>query len=326
MLVDNVVLQIKAGKGGDGAATFLRNGLTAKGGPDGGNGGNGGNIYFQGSNNINDLREFRFKKKIVADDGIPGKKKKLFGKNAEHTTIFVPVGTMLTDLNSSFQYEIRNTTTPVLVARGGKGGRGNDEFKSAINQAPTYAEPGTLGQEKTLQLELRLIAEIGLIGLPNAGKSSLLATLTNATPKIGDFPFTTLEPNIGMLGNHALADIPGLIEGASTGKGLGIKFLKHIEKTKIVVHCIDVTDENPEKTYKIVREEFKNYNEMLLQKPEIILFTKTDLVDQKVVDKQVKLFKKTHKTVLSSSLYDEESIAKLRDTLISYLTIDQKSQ
>src|SRR5258708_387517 len=218
MLVDNITLFIKAGNGGDGAATFLSYGPKGKGGPDGGNGGNGGNIYFHGSNNITDLREFRFKKTVFAANGIPGKKKNLFGKNAQHTVIYVPFGTKITDIGSGRIYEITNTTEPVLLARGGQGGRGNTAFKSATNQAPHSAEKGTKGEEKKLLLELKLIAEVGLIGLPNAGKSSLLAALTNATPKIGDYPFTTLEPNIGIYDHHPIADIPGLIEGASNGR------------------------------------------------------------------------------------------------------------
>lgn len=248
MLVDNITLQIKAGNGGDGAATFLSNAQKVKGGPDGGNGGNGGNIYFQGSNNINDLRQFRFQKKMRADDGVAGKRRNLFGKNAPHMTVYLPMGTQITDTVSGAVLEITDTTTPILLAQGGKGGRGNNAFKSATNQAPKYAEKGTQGEEKTLLLELRLIADIGLIGLPNAGKSSLLASLTNATPKIANFPFTTLEPNIGMMGIYALADIPGLIEGASKGRGLGVSFLKHIEKTKVLAHCIDATAQDAKKS------------------------------------------------------------------------------
>jgi GTP-binding protein len=310
MLVDNVTVTIKAGDGGNGAATFLRNGMTAKGGPDGGNGGNGGSIYIQGSSNVRDLSQFRFKKKILAEDGISGKHKRLYGKNAPDTTILVPLGTQITDLKTNNTFEIRDTK-PRKFAKGGIGGRGNLEFKSATNQSPHYAEYGTKGQTKELRLELKLIADIGLIGLPNAGKSSLLAVLTHAQPKIGDYPFTTLEPNLGMLGNQTLADIPGLIEGASSGKGLGIGFLKHIEKTKLLLHCIDSSDENPLKTYEVVRDEFKNYNTEMLEKEEIILFTKTDLVDKKDVEKKMKLFQKKGKQVLSCSVYDDESLKKL---------------
>ena len=333
MLVDNINLIIKAGNGGDGAATFLRNEMTARGGPDGGNGGNGGNIYFQGSTNINDLREFRYKKKIAADDGIPGKHKKLFGKNAEHLTILLPLGTRITDINSNRVIEITNAN-PILIAKGGKGGRGNTEFKSATNQAPRYAEKGTLGEEKKLLLELRIIADVGLIGLPNAGKSSLLSVLTNATPKIGAYAFTTLEPNIGMLGKHPIADIPGLIEGASLGKGLGVEFLKHIEKTKVLVHCIDSSDEDVQKAYSTVRNEFEQYNSSLLDKPEIILLTKTDLADEKIIKKNIKILEKkgsprarldsarqgeAGKKVLTSSIYDQKSLDILKNELESIL-------
>lgn len=310
MLVDSVSVVVKAGNGGDGAVTFR----SGKGGPDGGRGGDGGNIYFQGSHNITDLRQFRFEKKITAADGVRGQRQNIFGKNALHTTIFVPLGTSITDLNLGRVLEIVDTTTPLLLAHGGKGGQGN-AFKSATNQAPRYSKSGTLGEEKKLHLELKIIAEIGLIGLPNAGKSSLLAALTNATPKIGNFPFTTLEPNIGMLDTHALADIPGLIEGASRGQGLGVKFLKHIEKTKILLHCIESTEADVQKDYETVRHEFENYNASLLEKPEIILLTKTDLVDKKIVEKHSKIFQKKGKKVLSCSIYDQKSLDELKETV-----------
>lgn len=325
MLVDNVTLYVKAGNGGDGAATFLRNGQTAKGGPNGGNGGNGGNIYFQGSNNINDLREFRFKKKIVAESGTPGGKYRLFGKNAEHTTVLVPVGTRVKDVDTGSMYDIRDTVTPVLIARGGRGGRGNNEFKSATNQAPEYAEKGTRGQERRLLLELRLIADIGLIGLPNAGKSTLLSVLTNAHPKIGNYPFTTLEPNLGMFGMHPIADIPGLIEGASEGRGLGVTFLKHILKTKILVHCIELTEDDIQERYRTVRQEFENYDPKLLLKPEVIVLTKTDLADPKLVRKYVKFFEKKGKHVLTCSVNEPESIHALSKELHELLVKAEKA-
>lgn len=326
MLVDNVTITIKAGDGGNGASTFLRNGLKARGGPDGGNGGNGGSIYFQGSNNINDLRMFRYKKKLIADSGIPGKSKNLYGKNAEDLTIFVPIGTKITDTTTNNVYEITDKDSPVLLARGGKGGRGNTEFKTSTNQAPTYAESGTPGEQKKLLLELKLIAEIGLIGLPNAGKSSLLAVLTHAHPKIGDYPFTTLEPNIGMLGTHPIADIPGLIEGASEGRGLGVGFLKHIEKTKIIVHCIESNADDILKRYNTVRSEFEKFNSELLKKPEIILLTKTDLTDEKTIKKNIKIFEKNlpvgrqlGKKILSYSFLDEASLHKLKQEIEKFL-------
>ncbi|HKC14839.1 MAG TPA: GTPase ObgE [Patescibacteria group bacterium] len=312
MLVDNVNLLVKAGNGGNGAATFLSNARNFKGGPDGGNGGNGGSIYIQGSNNIADLSQFRYQKKITAEDGVSGRRKNLYGKNAPDETIFVPLGTRITDLESHTSYEIVNITDSLLIAKGGKGGRGNMEFKSATNQSPRVAEKGTVGERKELFLELRLIAQVGLIGLPNSGKSSLLAVLTNATPKIGNYPFTTLEPNIGMLEDYAIADIPGLIEGASIGKGLGIGFLRHIEKTEMLIHTIDATVENPKKTYTIVKNEFKKFNPKLLEKPEVILITKIDLIDEKKLKEIIAVFKKMKKEVLTYSLYNPESIDALK--------------
>ena len=314
MLIDDITLTIKAGDGGNGKVSFLRNGQTSKGGPDGGNGGNGGNVYFQGSNNINDLSQFRYKKIIKAEDGTPGGKNKLFGKNADDLIINLPIGTNVFDEYRNRSFEIIDDRK-ILVAKGGKGGLGNTEFKTSTKQAPKYAEFGGKGVEKIMHLELKFIADIGLVGLPNGGKSSLLGLLTNAKPKIGNYPFTTLEPNLGMMDKHMIADIPGLIDGAAEGKGLGIKFLKHIEKTKILIHCISAEEENMTKTYKTVRNEFKNYNELLLEKPEIILITKKDLITEKELTKKAKELKKINKNMLTSSIYDELSIDKLKQEL-----------
>jgi GTP-binding protein len=319
MLIDSVTITVKAGKGGNGSSHFHRDANTAKGGPDGGNGGNGGNVFIQGSTNLNDLRQFQFQKEIVADPGVDGKGKNLFGRNAEDLTIFVPLGTQVTDLTNGRVFEIVDAKRNLLVARGGIGGRGNYEFKSATNQAPTFSEKGEPGEEKKIHMELRIIADIGLVGLPNAGKSSLLSVLTNAKPVIGNYPFTTLEPNIGMMGTHPIADIPGLIEGASEGKGLGIKFLKHIEKTKILIHCIDASDENPVVSYETVREEFGKFSEKLLTKPEVVLITKTDLTDEEQIEKVKAVFKKMKKKILTSSIYDEASIEKLKKEMISLI-------
>jgi len=316
MLVDEVTITIKAGNGGNGAVSFKRTAQTAKGGPDGGNGGNGGYIFFQGSYNSHDLHEFRFKKQVIAENGIPGKRSNLFGKNAPNIIVQVPVGTQIREISTGKIYEIDNDSSTYLLAQGGKGGRGNYEFRTATNQTPTYAEKGELGEEKTLVLDLKLIAEIGIIGLPNAGKSSLLSVLTNATPGIGNYPFTTLEPNIGMLGTHAIADIPGLIEGASKGKGLGIKFLKHIEKTKMLVHCIDVSTQNPEAVYETVRKEFKEFSEELLKKPELIVLNKTDLLSEDEVLRVTKIFEKKKMKVICCSIYDEKSIQRLKKSLL----------
>jgi GTP-binding protein len=202
-----------------------------------------------------------------------------------------------------------------LIARGGKGGRGNNEFKSATQRTPKFAEKGEKGEEKNLILELKIIADVGLAGLPNAGKSSLLEVLTNAHPKIGNYPFTTLEPNIGMLGKIMIADIPGLIEGASEGRGLGIKFLKHIEKTKIILHCIDSSTTEIKNSYETVRKEFEKYNSILLEKPEIIVLTKKDQADEKNIEKIKKYFLKKKLKMIEVSIYDPASIEKLMELI-----------
>lgn len=316
MLVDEITITVKAGNGGDGASTFLRNGLTAKGGPDGGNGGRGGDVYFQGTDDLGALAQFRFKKQIYAHDGLPGKNKKLFGKDGEDLTIKVPVGTRVKDVTYPAEWEITDTKTPILVLHGGRGGRGNAEFKSATIQAPTYAERGRKTIPHEFHLELRFIAHVGLIGLPNAGKSSLLDSLTNATPKIGDYPFTTLEPNLGIMDGLILADIPGLIEGASSGKGLGIKFLKHIEKTHLLVHCIDITSPHPQTDYQTVRYELEQYDKSLLDKEEVILLTKSDLVDEKTIKDRTSQFQ--NKKVFTVSVIDDRSLGNLRNGLREY--------
>jgi GTP-binding protein len=316
MLVDNITLKIKAGHGGAGSSSLLQNGQTRKGGPDGGNGGNGGNIFFVGSTDVNDLRQFRYTKTIIAKRGGDGAKQKKNGRKAEDVSVLIPVGTKVTDMATKASIEITEVGKPVLAAQGGRGGRGNVNFKSSVNQTPKYAEKGEPGQERELLLELRLIAEIGLIGLPNAGKSSLLTVLTNARPAVGAYPFTTLDPTIGMLGTHPIADIPGLIEGASKGKGLGIDFLKHIEKTKILLHCIDVTNNDPLNAYAVIREEFKQFDPALLNKSEYIVLTKIDLSDPETVLKVTGLFTKENKKVFTCSVYNEKSIEALKKTIV----------
>lgn len=311
MLVDNITLTVKAGNGGNGAATLR----PFKDGPDGGNGGAGGNIFFVGSTDVNDLRQFRYKKAIIAKRGGDGARQKKNGRKAEDVTVLIPIGTKVTDMATKASIEITEIGKPILAARGGRGGRGNVNFKSSVNQTPKHAEKGEPGQERELLLELRLIAEIGLIGLPNAGKSSLLTVLTNARPAVASYPFTTLDPTVGMLGIHPIADIPGLIEGASRGKGLGIDFLKHIEKTKILLHCIDVTHENPMAAYKTIREEFKQFNPALLTKPEYIMLTKTDLANTERIKEIMRMFRTQR--VFTCSVYDEKSIETLKKTIIS---------
>lgn len=317
MLIDDVTITITAGNGGNGAVSFKRNAQTPKGGPDGGNGGNGGDVYFIGVDEIDALSKFQYKKHFRADDGVKGGKYNLYGKNATDLIIPIPLGTTITDTKTGEVFEITTKEQQLLIAKGGNGGRGNNSFKTATLQTPKFAEDGEAGEEKQLHLELKLIADIGFIGLPNAGKSSLLAVLTNARPKIGNYAFTTLEPNLGMLENLTLADIPGLIEGAASGKGLGITFLKHIEKTKLLVHCIDSAVENVVKTYEIVRSEFEKYNKLLLEKPELIVLTKIDTITHAELQDKWKQLERFGKKIISVSLYDDKSVEELKTALKS---------
>ncbi|MBP9719111.1 MAG: Obg family GTPase CgtA [Candidatus Levybacteria bacterium] len=319
MLIDEVAITIKAGDGGKGAVSFRRNAQTAKGGPDGGNGGNGGSIYLQGSTNIADLSQFRYKKRIQGEDGVRGKKKNLFGKNGGNRIVFVPVGTRVIDLDDATTWEIENEKDLILVAKGGSGGRGNNEFKSATNQTPMEFEPGEKGEEKKVKLELRLIADVGFVGYPNAGKSSLLDAFTNAKPKIGNYPFTTLDPNLGMSDGVILADIPGIIEGASKGKGLGLKFLKHIEKTKFLVYCIEATQEDPLKTYHMIQQEFEAYDQTLLKKEHMIVLTKIDLMTKKEVEEKIKVF--GDEKTIGVSIHEKDTLDAFKKLLLQ--TVNQ---
>jgi GTP-binding protein len=315
MLIDNATITVKAGNGGNGAVSFRRDAITAKGGPDGGNGGNGGSVYFQGSIHARDLHEFRYKKKLQAEHGQDGMKKNLFGKNAPDIVCYVPLGTTITEKKTGLSWEITSPESKFLVVGGGRGGRGNYEFRSATNRAPLEHELGVKGQVREVVLELTLIADFGLVGLPNAGKSSLLKGLTRARPKTGAYPFTTLEPSLGMLDSHPIADIPGLIAGASRGKGLGVKFLRHIEKTKVLLHCIDATQQNPLEAYETIRKEFSEYNNFLTEKREIILITKTDLVNEDQMHELIHLFVAKSPDVWTCSIYNQNSIKNLKKRL-----------
>lgn len=313
-LIDDVHIIVKAGDGGRGGTAKKQMFGSKKTAPDGGNGGRGGNIYFKGDTNISDLSQFQFKKKITAQNGVNGLNKDLDGAKGEDTTVLVPFGTTIRDEDSGEWVEILSDL-PFAVAHGGEGGMGNHDYKPELQKFESRKFEGEKGEERRLHLVLNLIADVGLVGLPNAGKSSLLKALTNAVPKIGDYPFTTLEPNLGAFGKIIIADIPGLIEGASEGKGLGLTFLKHIKKTKILLHCIDANEEMVEKIYHTVRDEFGAFDKTLLDKPEIILLTKADLIDKKNLDKKIKLLKKLKKPVYPISIYDENSLNALKDAI-----------
>lgn len=330
-LIDDVIIKVKAGNGGTGGRAFATYYGSTKQHPDGGDGGNGGNIYFDGSPNVSDLGEFRFRKEIKATDGIRGLNKSMDGKNGEDRVILVPLGTTIIDVNTENSVEIVQENNPKLIARGGLGKPGNHGTPGIGIYKNIDVEQ--MGQEKELHLILNLIADIGLIGLPNAGKSSLLKALTAAVPKIGSYPFTTLEPNLGTIepedkesrGQIVLADIPGLVEGASKGRGLGIQFLKHIKKTRILLHCIDASEPTPYKNYTIVRSEFEEYDKTLLEKHEIILLTKIDLVTPYALQAHMKALKKTKKEILPVSIYNPESLHLLKEKIVAAFKKPQTS-
>ncbi len=315
MLVDEAIVEISAGNGGDGKVSFRREKYVPKGGPDGGNGGNGGAVYFLGVEDLGALKKFRFQKKFKAEDGKMGGKKKKRGASGKDLVIEVSRGTYLQDLGSDEDWEMTKIGQKILLASGGLGGRGNWEFRSATNQTPLFAERGTFGQKRRLFLELRLIADVGLVGLPNAGKSSLLNELTAAKAKVASYPFTTLEPNLGAMENLILADLPGLIENASKGRGLGFKFLRHVKRTRVLVHCLSLESADLAKDYQVVRRELAEYEKELLKKPEIIVLTKSDLIDQKKIKVAQKQLQKHNPEILVTSIYDWESLLALKEKL-----------
>jgi GTP-binding protein len=312
MLVDEIVLKVEAGHGGPGKVSFRR---PPNKGPDGGNGGNGGNIWIQPTSDIMSLGRFSRNTTIKADNGEIGQRSTKFGHNALDKTIELPIGSLIECLEDGKIIEITPQTGRFIIATGGLGGRGNHEFRSPTNTTPITAEPGERGEKKTLKILLKLIADYGLIGLPNAGKSSLLNELTRANVRVANYPFTTLEPNLGVCGKKILADIPGLIEGAASGKGLGIKFLKHIEKTSTLLHCIAADSDDPKGEYKTIWKEMNAFDKTLKYKQEIILLTKSDTVDKKELVTLTKLFK--GKKVLPVSIHDYDSIENLKKIIVN---------
>jgi GTPase len=306
--IDEAKIMVKGGHGGAGRVAFFRN----KKGPSGGNGGPGGDVYVEASGNLTQLASFISKIKYIGENGGQGGPNQRTGKYGDDLIIKVPIGTTLIDVVTKDEVTINKKNLKNLLCRGGIGGLGNSAFKSPTNRVPQHAEQGTEGEERNFKLILRLIANYGLIGLPNAGKSSLLNKLTAANVKTANYPFTTLEPNLGVYNSKVIADVPGLIEGASTGKGLGIKFLKHIEKVDLIFHCVSVETQDLASQYNTVINELATYNPHLPQKKSIILLTKIDLIDKKEVEKKVKELKKFNKEVLPVSIYNDESLKKLK--------------
>ena len=324
--LDQVKIYIKAGDGGNGSPSFRREKFIEFGGPDGGDGGKGGSIILKSERNLNTLIDYRYQQHHKAERGGGGAGKNRTGRGGDNLILKVPIGTQVFEEdNKTLIYDFKNEKEEFVAANGGKGGLGNTRFKSSTNRAPRKFTKGTVGEEYVIWLQLKTIADIGIIGLPNAGKSSLLASITSATPKIANYKFTTLNPNLGVAvyddKEITLADIPGLIEGAHTGIGLGIKFLKHIERCKTLIHLIDITEENIENLYKQVRNELGKYSKNLLKKDELIVLNKIDLIDKsKLNEKKNKFSKKIKKKVLTISTFDKASIAKIKSKLIKYVS------
>ncbi|HWP83264.1 MAG TPA: GTPase ObgE [Bacteroidota bacterium] len=284
--IDEATIYVQAGSGGNGCISFRREKFVPKGGPDGGNGGNGGSVIVKADKQLNTLLDFKYKKIYKAERGEHGRGKKQDGKWGRDIILKVPCGTIVRDaVTNEILADLTEQGTEVIVARGGKGGRGNAEFATSTNQAPRIAEPGTPGEERELILELKLLADVGLVGFPNVGKSTLISVISAAKPKIADYPFTTLTPNLGIVRiapgkSFTVADIPGIIEGAHAGKGLGLQFLKHIERTRVLAFLVESTSEHPKEDFNILTNELKSYNPSLWKKPSMVVLTKTDLLDE----------------------------------------------
>jgi GTP-binding protein len=284
--IDEVTIHVRGGDGGNGCVSFRREKYVPKGGPDGGNGGHGGNVIIRADQHLSTLLDFKYRARYVADRGQHGRGKKQDGKWGEDLVLRVPCGTIVRDAVAGVVLgDLTEHNQEILVARGGKGGRGNAEFATPTDQAPRRAEAGTAGRERLLQLELKLLADVGLVGLPNAGKSTLISVISAAKPKIADYPFTTLVPNLGIVrigGGRSLvvADIPGLIEGAHQGKGLGIQFLRHIERTRVLVFLLEASRPDPQADYTVLLNELKSFDSALVKKPRIVVLTKMDIVER----------------------------------------------
>jgi GTPase len=298
MFVDSARIFVKSGRGGAGAISFRREKYVPKGGPDGGDGGRGGSVYVVARHTLRTLLSFKYKRRFEAQNGVPGMGALKSGLSGKDCYIYVPIGTQIfIDGQSEPIADLIEPKQKMLVAKGGRGGRGNTHFKSATNQAPRRADPGEQCEERWLSLELKLLADVGLVGMPNAGKSTLLAALTRAKPKIASYPFTTLSPNLGVVeGEHhrsfVIADIPGLIEGAHSGSGLGDEFLKHVERTRVLLHLVDLSDESaaPLERFKLIENELFLFNESLVKKPKIVLGTKTDVSYDDEKEEELKAF------------------------------------
>ena len=320
--IDYAKISVSSGKGGDGCVAFLREKFRPKGGPSGGDGGKGGSIVFQSDSKLTTLQDYSYNKQYFAKSGENGKGKNMHGKNAQNIILKVPVGTIVRDVDQNkIIYDFNNDNEEIIVCKGGNGGFGNARFKTNKNPAPRFANDGEKGILLNLELELKVLADVGLVGFPNAGKSTFISSISNARPKIADYPFTTLIPNLGIVKygqykSFVMADIPGLIEGASNGKGLGTQFLKHIERTKILVFIIDLNSEDVENEYNLLCNELKSFDKRLLDKPKIILLSKLDLVSNDDIDL---LFFKNMQDVIKISSVSKLNIDKAINLIANHL-------
>lgn len=331
MFVDIAQILVRAGRGGDGSVSFRHEKFIDKGGPDGGDGGDGGDVILRASRNQSTLASFRYQRELAAESGQPGYKRRKHGKSGSDLVVAVPLGTVVTKETGEIIADLTEDGQSAVVAFGGKGGYGNAHFTSSTRQTPRFAEKGEEGDEFLLTLELKMIADVGLIGLPNAGKSTLLAKISNAKPQIGDYPFTTLRPNIGVVDvrkEHALlfADIPGLIEGASQGKGLGDEFLRHVERTKVLIHLIDVYDDDVVASYGTIQQELAQYEVDLTKKPRIVVLNKIDGFDAKTVAEKLQKLQKIvgeDEVCLAISAQSGSGVMELLDAAVRLVTEEQ---
>ena len=323
--LDQTKIYLKAGDGGSGSASFRREKFIEFGGPDGGDGGHGGSIVFVADKNLNTLIDFRYQQHLKAEKGQDGKGKKKTGRSGKDLILKVPFGTQIFEEdNNTLIEDLTRSEQKIIVAKGGKGGLGNVRFKSSINRAPRKKTDGGKGENFWVWLQLKVIADIGIVGMPNSGKSSLLSVLTSAKPKIANYPFTTINPNLGVTNYDnkevTLADIPGLIEGAHEGIGLGDKFLRHIERCKNILHLIDITNDNLLENYSKVRKELFKYSNKLTKKKEIIVFNKTDMISEDEINKKIDIFnKKIKKKIYTISALKHKGLKTIKRILISYV-------
>jgi GTPase len=319
MFVDELTIHAKAGNGGTGVVRWRQEKFKPMGGPSGGNGGNGGDVYVRAIHDLNRLSKYTGNNSFAAIDGEAGMKDSCHGKNGEDCYIDVPVGSRILDIARNRTFELTTVGETQRILKGGGGGLGNEHFKSATNRTPLESTKGHPGEAGDFLIEVRLMVDVGFVGLPNAGKSTLLNELTNATSRIGAYPFTTLEPHLGDMFGFIIADIPGLIEGAAEGKGLGHKFLRHVSRTKMILHLVPLDSDDPEKDYYTIRKELSDYEKELSDKTEWIILTKKDLVNKDKIETVMNALAKTKNRVLVIGQDDPESYKQLRDSLVSYL-------